>query len=178
MFNMRSNLAYNWYLIIVCVTIPCMGIFFCYSRIYFFTQKSKNRSNSSRLNISIHLAKTFFVSFIVYTICWMPFGIVLLINFDGKLPRSAVAYTVLLAIINSSLNPIIYAIFNSNFRNSCANLFKKICCFKLRNNKVSVTLNHLSTIANTANNLVQIQSRPLNDTRAIKTSFSKKSERF
>ena len=167
MWNMKSNLVYNWYLIIVNVVIPCMAIFICYSRIFVFTQKSKNRSNSSSVNRSIHLAKTFFVSFMVYNICWMPFGLVVLIDFDGKLPRSVVLYTVALAIINSSLNPIIYAIFNSNFRSACLNLFKKICCcasfFKRENNKVSPSGNQLSSASN-GNNLVKIQTRALYDT--------------
>ena len=163
-WNMKSNLVYNWYLIIVNVAIPFNAIFFCYSKIYIFTQKSKNRSNSSGLNRSIHLAKTFFASFMVYSICWMPFGIVLLLDFDSKLPKSVVVYSIALAILNSSLNPIIYAIFNSNFRNSFVNLFKKICCcsfnFNLRINKISASGNTPSN----GNNLGKIQTKALYDT--------------
>ena len=128
MWNRNSNLSYDWYLVIFNVVIPCLGIIFCYSRIYVFTQKSKNRSNNLSVNRSIHLAKTFFVSFMVFMICWIPYGLVVLVDFDGKVPRNVVLYSIALAILNSSLNPIIYAIFNSNFRNSCVNLFNKICC--------------------------------------------------
>ena len=166
-WNMKSNVVYNWYLIIVNVVIPFNAIFFCYSKIYIFTQKSKNRSLSLGLNRSIHLAKTFFASFMVYSICWMPFGIVLLLDFDSKLPKSVVVYSIALAILNSSLNPIIYAICNSNFRNSFGHLFHKICCcsfnFNLRINKISDSGNRLSTQSN-GNNPVKNQTRALYDT--------------
>ena len=127
LWNRQSNLSYNWYLFIVCVTIPCIGIFFCYSRIYVFARKSKNKSKSLSLNKSIRLAKILFASFMLYTICWMPFGFVVLFDFDDKVPRSLVLYSVALGLLNSSLNPIIYSVFNSNFRKSCGIIFNKMC---------------------------------------------------
>lgn len=157
MWNRNSNLSYNWYLVFVNVVIPCLGIIFCYSRIYVFTQNSKNRSNNLSVNRSIHLAKTFFASFMVFAICWMPYGLVVLIDFDYKVPRSLVLYSDALGILHSSLNPIIYLVFNSNFRIACGHLFNKICCcvkfLNLRNNTVSASVNHLSTIANNVNTL-------------------------
>lgn len=147
MWNRNSNLSYNWYLVFINVVIPCLGIIFCYSRIYVFAQNSKNRSHNLSVNRSIHLAKTFFVSFMVYTICWIPYGLVVLIDFDHKVPRSVVLYSDALGIFHSSLNPIIYLVFNSNFRIGCFNLFKKIgCCSSFlnrRNNKVSASANQI-----------------------------------
>ena len=165
LFNRQFNLTYNWYLDIVNIIIPSMCFSICYSRIYVFARKSKKKSKSSSVNRSIHLAKTFFVSFMVYTICWMPFGFIVVFDFDNKLPRNVVMYSVALGILNSSLNPIIFVVFNSNFRKSCENLFNKICCcsfMNLRNNRVSDSGNQRSTMqTNNANNLVQIQTRAL-----------------
>jgi hypothetical protein len=166
LFNRQFNLTFNWYLDIVNIIIPSMCFSIYYSRIYVFARKSKKKSKSSSVNRSIHLAKTFFVSFMVYTICWMPFGFIVVFDFDNKLPRSVVMYSTALGIINSSLNPIIFVVFNSNFRKSCDNLFHKIfCCsfMNLRNNRVSASGNHQFIIgnANTLNNLVQIQTRAL-----------------
>ena len=170
-FNRQLNLSYNWYLDIVNVFIPSVSFFFCYWRIFVFTHKSKNTSKSSSVNRSIHLAKTFFVSFLVYNICWMPFGLVVVLDFDNKLPRSIVMYSIASGILNSTLNPIIYVVFNSNFRKSCENLLNKICCFSflnLRNNRVSASGNHNSIIqTNNPNNLVQIQTRVLYDSKIL-----------
>ena len=163
LWNRQNALSYNWYLFIVCVNIPCMGIFFCYSRIYFFAQKSNNTSKSSNFGKSIRLAKTLFASFLLYTLCWMPFGLAVIFDFDNKLPRYIVLYSTALGLLNSSLNPIIYSIFNSNFRSACLNLFNKICCctsfFNLTINKVSASGNQISS--NTANIL---QNRALYNT--------------
>ena len=163
LWNRQNALSYNWYLFIVCVNIPCMGIFFCYLRIYFFTKKSNNISKSSSLNRSIRLAKTLFASFMLYNICWMPFGLSVMFDFDNKVPRIILLYSTALGLLNSSLNPIIYSIFNSSFRTASMNLFHKICCcssfLNLRVNKVSASGNQTSS--NIANSL---QNRALYDT--------------
>jgi hypothetical protein len=141
MWNRKSSLSYKVYVIIINILIPCVGIIFCYSRIYVFTHKSKNKSNNSSLNRSIRLAKTLFASFLLYGICLMPFSIVVLFDLDDLAPNvSIVMYPLAIAFLNSSLNPIIYTVFNSNFRDSCGNLFNKICCcvsfLNLRSNQV------------------------------------------
>ena len=145
-WNRKSNLSYKLYLTIINIVIPFLGIIFCYSRIYVFSNKSKNRSNSSSVNSSIRLAKSLFASFMLYMICWSPIGLVLLVDLDDFVSSaSLVMFPVALAFLNSSLNPIIYAVFNSNFRSACGHLFEKICCcLNLRNNTVSASGNHLS----------------------------------
>lgn len=149
-----------------------MCFFFCYSRIFVFTHKSRNTSKSSSVTRSIHLAKTFFVSFLLYNICWMPFGLVIVLDFDNKLPMSFVMYSIASGILNSALNPIIYVAFNSNFRKSCENLFNKICCcsfINLRNNRISASGNNQHSVkqTNNANNPVQIQTRALYDSKIL-----------
>ena len=136
------------------IVIPCLAILFCYIKIFIYTYKSKNRSHCSNKTQSIRLAQGLFASFMLFTICWLPYGLIVMTDFQNKLPRSALMFTMTFAHLNSSLNPILYAIFNSSFRRGYAILFNKIfCCFgsycKLTTNKVS---NERNSYANTLTN--------------------------
>ena len=94
----------------------------------------------------------------VYGICGLlnALGIVGLIDFQDRFPRSVIMYTMTLGHFNSSLNPIIYFVFNSAFRSGCLNLFNKVFCCRSRINRIS-TIGNLST----ANSLVRIPTRSL-----------------
>lgn len=127
------------FLIILSIIVPCIVIFFFYVRIFYFSFKSGYKSNGSNTKKSLRLAKVLFASFMLYTICWMPYGLVVLINFDDQYSRTAIMYLMALGHLNSSLNPIIYFYFNSAFRHGCLNLFNKIFSFvpfcRFRNNR-------------------------------------------
>jgi hypothetical protein len=142
-WNRRASLSYNLFLIIFSIIIPCIAIFLFYVRIFYYSYKSGHRSNSSSANKSVRLAKGLFASFMLYSLCWMPYGLFVLINFYDKFPRSVMMYTMTLGHLNSSLNPIIYFIFNSAFRHGSANLFNKVFCFapfcRFTSNRISST---------------------------------------
>ena len=146
------------FLIILSIIVPCIAIFLFYVRIFYYSYKSNQRSNTLSAKKSLNLAKGLFASFMLYTLCWMPYGLVVLINFYDQFPRSVMMFSMVLGHLNSSLNPIVYFIFNSAFRRGCVNLFKKVICFGsfLRHNKISTTA-HLSS----ANTLVKNQNRAL-----------------
>ena len=119
-----------YFTIISYITLPCVIIFLIYLRIFIFTYKSRNTSISSSASKSIRLAKSLFASFMLFAICWMPYGLVVMIDFQDKLPRSFIMFTMTLGHLNSSFNPIFYVVYNSAFRRGCVNLLKKIlCCF-------------------------------------------------
>ena len=156
MFSRLASLSFNWYLTTVCVVIPCMLTVFFYINIFIYSHKSKSKSNSSNSSQSSRLAKGLFVSFMVYAACWMPFGLVVLVDFQDRLPRSVIMYTMTLGHFNSSLNPIIYFVFNSAFRSGCLNLFNKVFCCRPRINRIS-TIGNLST----ANSLAKTPTRSM-----------------
>jgi uncharacterized protein with PQ loop repeat len=74
--------------------------------------KSVNREMKN----SIRIAKGLFASFMLFTLCWLPYGIIVMIDFHDNLPRTAHMFSMLLAHLNSSLNPVLYAIFNPGFQ--------------------------------------------------------------
>ena len=148
-----------YFTIISYITLPCVIIFLIYLRIFIFTYKSRNTSISSSASKSIRLAKSLFASFMLFAICWMPYGLVVMIDFQDKLPRSVIMFTMTLGHFNSSLNPIFYLIFNSDFRRGCVNFFSKVFCCgaSFRNNKISASENQASL----NNSLVKTQNRTL-----------------
>ena len=140
-----------------------MAIFLCYLKIFIFTYKSRNKSKSSSATKSIRLAKGLFASFMLFTVCWMPYGLIVMIDFQDKLPRSVIMFTMTLGHYNSSLNPFLYAMFNSAFRRGCINLFKKlgcgsICTFGI--NRVNTTERQSASNSTTKN-----QNRTMNLTK-------------
>jgi hypothetical protein len=111
------------------IVIPCVCILICYARIFFFAKKSRTRvaahSQKKRdMNSSLRLVKSLFASFMLFTVCWLPYGLIVMLDFADKLPPSAVGFSMTIAHLNSSLNPILYAKFNLEFRKGCFNMFK------------------------------------------------------
>lgn len=118
------------------IVVPCLAILFCYIKVFIYSYKSKSKSRrSNQHNRSMHLAYGLFISFVLFTICWLPYGIIVMVDYEDKLPRSAVMFTMTFAHLNSSFNSILYGLFNSAFRHGYLKLFNKIACclcFKIK----------------------------------------------
>ena len=76
-----------------------------------------------------HVTKIVILVVTVFAVCWLPLHIHLLVANYGEIPQTQGYYAMLilwhcLAFGNSLLNPIIYNIFSSDFRNS----FKQVVC--------------------------------------------------
>ena len=129
-WNRLGSQSNAYFTMISYIILPCVIIFLFYMKIFIFTYKSRNNSMSSSVSKSIRLAESLFASFMLFAICWMPYGLVVLIDFQDKLPRSVMMFSMALGHLNSSLNPIFYFVFNSAFRRGFVNLLKKfMCCF-------------------------------------------------
>lgn len=120
---------------------PCILIAFFYLKIYLYAIKAKFRTQNTPklqrdLKSSFRIAKGLFLSYFLFTICWMPYGLIVMIDFSDQLPRTAHMYPLLLAHLNSSLNPILYALTNSNFQRGYKNLF--YCIFKRKKYTYSI----------------------------------------
>jgi hypothetical protein len=77
-----------------------------------------------------------------------------MIDFNDELPRSAHMYPILLAHINSSLNPVLYAFTNGNFKKGYRNLY--FCLFERKKYVFTIGLSSnnktLSSKTNNQNN--------------------------
>lgn len=62
------------------------------------------------------LAGTFFVLFIGFTVCWLPFLLATLIQFVHDIPDICFVVFIFLAHCNSTANVFLYGLTNSHFR--------------------------------------------------------------
>lgn len=122
----KKSQSYSAFFLATTIVLPCILILFCFIRTFLHSYYSKVRTRATNKSQSIRLAKALFVSFVLFTMCWLPYGIVFVIDFGDMLPRSAVMYTMTFAHLNSSFNSILYAIFNSSFRRGYIILFRRI----------------------------------------------------
>ena len=130
MWNRLASQSYSIFFPMTSIIAPCCIILFLYIKIFIYAVrvKSKVNTNADRYKITLRIAKGLFTSYIIFALCWLPYGLIVMTDFDNKLPRSAHMYSMLLAHLNSSLNPIVYAISNPLFQTGYKNLFKILFC--------------------------------------------------
>ena len=116
--RIASHSHFVYIYVIGFVFTPCLFILFSYLKIFLYvhniSKQSKTLDNS--LNRSYELAKSLFASFITFFVCWIPFGIIYIIDGQDILPRAAILITILFAHLNSSVNFIYYGYFSVQYR--------------------------------------------------------------
>ncbi|XP_054152449.1 5-hydroxytryptamine receptor 2B-like [Oppia nitens] len=88
--------------------------------------KDKVKQNKS-IRREFRVAKTLAIITVCYVICLLPVYMTLLVTVfknDNQLPKLPFSLTLWLLLCNSGINPIIYAMFNINFRNAFKRLLK------------------------------------------------------
>ncbi len=128
-WNRLNNRIYTLLLMFISILIPSFLILIFYFRIYIFVMKSKQklfsytRKKKIKLEITLRVAKGLFLSFLIFAICWMPYALIIVIDKQDKISQTIYIYSILLATLNSSLNPILYAFTNSQFKLGYKNFF-------------------------------------------------------
>lgn len=135
----RASQTYSIVLLIVIYLIPLITMLILYSLISYFlwfrkipgsgNEATRRRVMTSRRKV-IRMLITIVLCFIF---CWLPLQIVTFSVFFGsvELPLEFFFISELLIRANGAINPIIYAVFNENFRSG----FKRFLCCKAPFNK-------------------------------------------
>lgn len=76
----------------------------------------------------VKLAKTLFIVFLVFCLCWSPYAMICLIDRFDKQPKEAYMFSILLAHSSSTLNSIVYALTNKGFRDGYKKVLNKVSC--------------------------------------------------
>lgn len=104
-----------------------------YGAIYCHVHKSAQLGPQRSRQRSLALLKTVITIVGVFIICWGPLFLLLLVDFFCVSRQCALLFTadicISLAVLNSGLNPIIYALGSSEMRKAIAEL---LCCCRLR----------------------------------------------
>ena len=108
-WNRKSQHSFNFFISLTAIAIPSLFVFIFYLKIYLYTRKYLYKSVVSNYHRkSLRIAKGLFASFILFVICWSPYGLVVMIDFVDQFHRSIHMFAILLGHFNSSFNPIFY----------------------------------------------------------------------
>jgi hypothetical protein len=118
-WNRLASQSYSIFFPMSSIVIPCICILFCYIRIFLYANSSKSKISAVNTNgvlkqrdfkRSLKIAKGLFASFMLFTICWLPYGLIVMTDHGDNYPPAVHAYSMAFAHLNSSLNPILYAV--------------------------------------------------------------------
>ena len=84
--------------------------------------------NTSRFKKTVKTIKGLFISCIIFMVCHLPFGLVILSDLDDKLPNIAYMYSMLIAHLGSSTNVILYAFTNTQLFKGYKNFYYFCIC--------------------------------------------------
>ena len=105
-------------------------------QVSFLLKTDNSGTNVRRINLSkeFRLAKTLFVIFTVFCICWSPYALLCLIDPNDQVDKLVYVVTVQMAHSSSCLNSILYAAMNKSFRDGYVLFLSKIFrCFRKEN---------------------------------------------
>lgn len=86
------------------------------------------RSRGRNMKSEIKLAKTLFIIFIVFVICWAPYALICLVDRADNMPKEAYTIAILFAHSSSTLNSVLYAATNKGFRQGYKLFLNKCGC--------------------------------------------------
>ncbi len=87
----------------------------------------ERKAKGKEMRAELRLARTLFIVFIVFCICWSPYALVCLIDRYDKAPKWYYAFSILLAHASSTLNSLLYAVTNKGFRDAYKVFLKRVC---------------------------------------------------
>ena len=149
-WDRTSHLSYTLFFVICIVLTPVIIISFSFIGIYRHVTNSKkrlaafNEKNGAKKDggkeekSSRKLARTLFAIFMLFVACWMPYSVLMVVDFGDTAPHEIYLFAVQLAHLHSSLNFVMYAITNGQMRKAYRQTLLTIfpCCRCLRNNRV------------------------------------------
>ena len=137
LWNRLASHGYSLFFPLTSIITPCVVILILYTRIFIFIFQSKLRvsgfeekKRKGELKAAIKTTKVLFISFLIFVACWLPYGLVVMIDEFDHFSKGVHAFTMLIAHFNSALNPVLLAISDSNFKKGYWKIFQKI--FKLK----------------------------------------------
>ena len=141
-YDRTANYSYTLFFVLVTIAPPLVTVLVCYLKVFLHVRKSRKEIQKIGGNISggnssgqksltsseVQLAKTLFIIYVVFLICWAPYAVVVLIDIQDEWSKVAYVVAIQLAHTNSSVNSIIYAASNKDFRTGYQMVLRKCCC--------------------------------------------------
>ncbi|XP_036378674.1 sphingosine 1-phosphate receptor 4 [Megalops cyprinoides] len=118
-------------LVIFCLILIMIGVL--YGAIYWHVRSSTDVGSTRSRQRSLRLLKTVVSIVMAFVVCWGPLFFLLLVDFFCQSrtcsPLNSANWFITLAVLNSAINPIIYAYGSAELRRAIASL---LCCCCLK----------------------------------------------
>lgn len=142
---------------VVMVWIPLCSISFSYIKIYQHVMKSKKRVHVATVHSmalpntlgnpkiypksmrerdnerGLRLAKTLFVIYAVFTVCWLPYALLIVVDWRDEFAHELHLLITMTAHLHPSLNFIVYYVTHQKFRRAFTEVLKR--CAQIRHRR-------------------------------------------
>ncbi|XP_013419181.1 melatonin receptor type 1B-like [Lingula anatina] len=138
-WDRTANLAYNILVVNALLGLTLVVIGVCYYKIFSKIRTAKRNvaqharthastdiHGTSNFLKSIKLVRSLIVVYLVFAVCWIPYGVVVTLDFEDQMPFHLHMTVNVLAHTHASVNCAIFFITNRPFRNRCQVLFQKL----------------------------------------------------
>ena len=127
-WSRTHTFSFTLFFTTVIVFLPLFIISYSFLRIFLHVRASKKRllkeagidrkvgSERSSGGTIARLATTLSIIFAVFIVCWLPYSLLIVIDFDDSLPMEVYLYALLLAHMHSTLNSFVYYFTNPHFK--------------------------------------------------------------
>ena len=121
-WNRMANFTYTVVFSVTLVWIPCLTIGVCYLRLFLFVRDHRKKILKIKKDQAINrivvptipakpkpqLAKTFILIYAVFTICWAPYALIIVLDIQDSFPHELHLYITVFAHLHPSINWLIY----------------------------------------------------------------------
>lgn len=140
-WDRTADFSYTMFFSTVGVAFPIILISICYLKIYLHVRQSKLKvaamrregkvvsfTSTREYRESMKLARTLFIIFVVFAVCWTPYAIIVAADTKDSYSMEVHIFSILIAHTNSSLNSVLYGLTNKHFRNSYYKILRMGWC--------------------------------------------------
>ena len=130
----HQSQSFKLFLLIVRAIIPSCLVVYCYVYINYLTRRSHQRMQSmTRLSMTLqhhlhkkelHLTRVMCSLFIVFALSYFPCAVTGIMDWNHALSKTFHMYCQMSVYIGSTLNPVIYGLLNSRFRQACQKILR------------------------------------------------------
>lgn len=176
-YNRLADYSYTLFFCFFAIGLPLLVVFISYLRIFLYVRATKRQLEriatkgasgddgkvakgshldqmmKGRRKEELQLVKTLFMVFVIFLVCWLPYAVVVLLDFADNWSKIAYVVVIQMGHTNSSLNSILYAASNKRFRHG---YLKFICllCWPCRRTKSLMSGDNIENSTSSLNNLV------------------------
>ncbi|XP_019617905.1 PREDICTED: melatonin receptor type 1B-B-like [Branchiostoma belcheri] len=126
-YDRTHTFSYTLFLVIAGIGLPLVVVVCSYSKIFYHVHQSKirvavhlaNPKGNMNNNVNyeeIRLIKTLLAVCVAFYVCWLPYAVVVLADFNDHWPRAVHFLAIVAAHGSSSINCLVYGFMNKKFK--------------------------------------------------------------